>query len=317
MTRIQIQVAGDQWMNPDAVIQEIQNCRGADHLVFEVNNEGPSLQALGIQDVIIKNIADIGVRPDQVWIDRWHNPVELIPFQRCWFPKFSHFFWMSNSYRDATRSAFEDSYALAFFVGRLTLERSIMLWDVSQRWPSHVLISLMHQSGHLPFTLQDVVPPWIQPERASEFMAWIQRPPFNSITGHSVKDQYDPDKTTNRDLVAHYDRFFLELVAETYCLGDTFLPTEKTVRPISQGKPVLVYGPRYFLARLRELGFQTWGDIWDESYDDLAGHDRWQAIMTVADHVISAGTYLDPRIEKISQHNIQVLNDIIIKHGPQ
>ena len=317
MTKIEIQVTGDRWMNPEAVAQQIQNSRGEHSLMFEVNSEGPSLHALGIVDVIAKNIAEIGIQPDQVWIDRWHNPVEPIPFNRAYQPKYSHFFWMSDSYRDATRLPFADRWPMAFFVGRLTFERSVMLWDVSQRWPAQVLISLMRQSGHLNFSLEHVVAPWIDPNRSQEFMTWIQSSPFESITGHRVRDQYIPGNNTNRDLVAHYDRFFVELVAETYCQGDTFFPTEKTVRPISQGKPLVVYGPRCFLARLRELGFQTWGDIWDESYDDLAGHDRWQAIMTVADHVITEKTYKDPRIEKISQHNIRVLNDIITKHGPR
>jgi hypothetical protein len=315
-TKIEIRVAGDRWMNPDEVAQQIQNCRGEHSLLFTVNSEGPSFYALGIIDVITKNITEIGIPPDQVWIDGWHNMKETIPFKRVYQPKISHFFWMSDSYRHATRLPFADSWPMAFFVGRLTFERSVMLWDVSQRWPSQVLISLMRQSGQLDFSLEHVTTPWIDPDRSQEFMNWIQSSPFESITGHSVRDQYIPDNNTNRDLVAHYDRFSVELVAETYCLGDTFFPTEKIVRPISQGKPVLVYGPRYFLARLRELGFQTWGDIWNESYDELTGHDRWEAIATVADHVITAKTYLDPKIEIISQHNIRVLNNIIDKYGP-
>jgi hypothetical protein len=32
---------------------------------------------------------------------------------------------------------------------------------------------------------------------------------------------------------------------------------------------MLIAGSRYSLATLRELGFKTWGDWWDESYDDM------------------------------------------------
>jgi hypothetical protein len=40
-------------------------------------------------------------------------------------------------------------------------------------------------------------------------------------------------------------------------------------------KPVIIFGPQYYLARLRSLGFQTYHDIWDESYDLYSGPERW------------------------------------------
>ena len=46
-------------------------------------------------------------------------------------------------------------------------------------------------------------------------------------------------------------------------------------------KPVLVYGPQYFLARLRTMGFQTYNDLWDESYDLYQGSERWRMIQEV------------------------------------
>jgi len=304
-------------MNRDEVIQNIKNNHNARHLVFEINSEGPSLHALGITDTIGYNISQIGIAPDRVWIDRWHNTVEQIPFRRAYKPRLSHFFWMSDHYRHTPRTPVTHVYPLAFFVGRLTFERAAMLWHVVHRWPTQCLLSLMQQSSPLNFSPSDVAEPWIDCNQKQEFMNWIMSPPIESITGHSVKDQYLPGNNTNRDLVAHYDGFCLELVAETYCLGDAFFPTEKTVRPISQGKPLLVYGPRHFLARLRGLGFRTWGDVWDESYDDLAEHERWQAIKVVIDNVIAIKAYQDPRIQAISQHNISVLNHIIKTYAPQ
>lgn len=333
ITEIQIEVAGDQWMNREIMVQDIQRARGADQLIFNVNSEGASLRALGIVDEILKNISDIGVSPDRVWIDRWHNMVEEIPFHRRYRPKISHFFWMCENYRAAPRLSFPDRYPMAFFVGRLTVERSVMLWHITQQWPSQFLISLMRQSGALPdpeaisvpgvpiasplnFSLRHLVPPWIETDQAPDLLSWIHKPPFASLTGHEVRDQYVAGNNTNRDLVAHYDRFAIELVAETYCLGDTFFPTEKTVRPISQGKPILVYGPKRFLARLKEMGFQTWGDIWDESYDELEGADRWQAMQPVLTHILDQRLWDHDLVRSISEVNKAVLDYLITKHRP-
>lgn len=303
-------------MNRDEVIQNIKNNHNARHLVFEINSEGPSLHALGITDTIGYNISQIGIAPDRVWIDRWHNTVEQIPFRRAYKPRLSHFFWMSDHYRHAPRTPVTHVYPLAFFVGRLTLERAAMLWHVVHRWPTQCLLSLMQQSSALNFSLSDVAEPWIDWNQKQEFMNWIMSPPIESITGHSVKDQYLPGNNTNRDLVAHYDGFCLELVAETYCRGDAFFPTEKTVRPISQGKPLLVYGPRHFLARLRGLGFQTWKDIWDESYDELEGADRWQAMQTVLTHIINKELWNHDLIRSISDQNKSVLDYTIARYKP-
>jgi hypothetical protein len=51
-------------------------------------------------------------------------------------------------------------------------------------------------------------------------------------------------------------------------------------------KPFLVYGPKNFLARLQDLGFKTYNNYWDESYDKLEGPQRWQAMQLVIDDII-------------------------------
>ena len=104
---------------------------------------------------------------------------------------------------------------------------------------------------------------------------------ITSIDSHHVRDQYRPDCNTNLDLLQHYHKFDIEIVCESYTRGQTFFVTEKTIRPLCAGRPVLLYGPRHFLKNLRNLGFQTWGSVWDESYDNLEGPERWKAMQAV------------------------------------
>ena len=56
-------------------------------------------------------------------------------------------------------------------------------------------------------------------------------------------------------------------VSETVCFGRKNHLTEKTFKPIAMGMPFVITGTRGSLAYLREYGFKTFGDIWDESYD--------------------------------------------------
>ena len=70
--------------------------------------------------------------------------------------------------------------------------------------------------------------------------------------------------------VHYYNQTNLEIVAETlghYTHDDTFYITEKTTKPITMKHPFMMLSSFHFLRNLRELGFRTFGDHLDESYD--------------------------------------------------
>ena len=60
----------------------------------------------------------------------------------------------------------------------------------------------------------------------------------------------------------------LYLVTETVATGRRHHLTEKTFKPIAMGMPFIIVGTRGSLKYLRSYGFRTFGDLWDESYDD-------------------------------------------------
>jgi len=60
----------------------------------------------------------------------------------------------------------------------------------------------------------------------------------------------------------------LYLVTETVATGRRHHLTEKTFKPIAMGMPFIIVGTQGSLRYLRSYGFRTFGDLWDESYDD-------------------------------------------------
>lgn len=58
------------------------------------------------------------------------------------------------------------------------------------------------------------------------------------------------------------------VVTETVYFGRRSHITEKTFKPICLGMPFVMASAQGSLAYLRRYGFQTFGDFWDESYDD-------------------------------------------------
>jgi len=60
----------------------------------------------------------------------------------------------------------------------------------------------------------------------------------------------------------------LYLVTETVATGRRHHLTEKTFKPIALGMPFVIVGTQGSLRYLRSYGFKTFGEFWDESYDN-------------------------------------------------
>ena len=67
---------------------------------------------------------------------------------------------------------------------------------------------------------------------------------------------------------------FLWVAAETYCPNGYPYFTEKTVKPIMYKRPFISYGNPGTLTYLRDCGFKTFDNFWDESYDDEKDDDK-------------------------------------------
>lgn len=313
--RIRVAVTGDEWSNREEVLSDIASIASCDQLIFEVNTEGPSLHALGFVDAVGPALARAGIRHQDVYIDQWHNPVEDIPFKRFRKPGLSHFFWMSNSYRHQVADTSLDTHACGIFIGRVTADRAAILYDVCHTPQYNALTSLM-LNPTVPKDFELKLNAWSNEYDAQKILDWLAKDPVTSITGHAVRDQYQSTVDTNAELVKHYNRFGLEIVCETYCVGDAFFPTEKTVRPLAKSKPMVVYGPKGFLSRLRQLGFRTWHEIWDESYDELAGHERWKKIKMVLQRIVDESLWQHPEAQAIADENRLTLDRLIQHHQP-
>ena len=66
-----------------------------------------------------------------------------------------------------------------------------------------------------------------------------------------------------------YDNSWYTIVAETHTSNRFFFATEKIGKPLCAGRIFLVASGKHYLKTLRSLGFQTFDDIIDESYDEI------------------------------------------------
>ncbi len=85
---------------------------------------------------------------------------------------------------------------------------------------------------------------------------------------------------------SHYYQTHISIASET--TQNEWFPTEKTYKSLMLGHPFVVYGGQHSLAKIRALGFETFGHAIDETYDSVPYPQER------ADHLIeslvSAGT---------------------------
>jgi hypothetical protein len=85
------------------------------------------------------------------------------------------------------------------------------------------------------------------------------------------------------DLVADSEIY---VVTETIAQGRRLHLTEKIFKPICQQIPFILVGTAGSLRYLREYGFQTFGNFWDESYDDETDdHVRIERVASLMRHI--------------------------------
>jgi hypothetical protein len=132
---------------------------------------------------------------------------------------------------------------------------------------SHVfhLTSSLH---HVP-TLESVSLVYSFPPRTVEHWSKpVVHPDIKSLLQVPALQQFvNPNIPANGyDFYQHYA---VDIVTETNFHYPSKFVSEKTLRPLLLKTPFLMFGPANFLKYLHSKGFKTFGDVWDESYDQV------------------------------------------------
>lgn len=112
--------------------------------------------------------------------------------------------------------------------------------------------------------------------------------------------------------VEYYSKCFCSIVSEGEFSRPTSSISEKIINSIKAGRPFVLVAPPNSLKCLTDLGFKTFGDYWDESYDSVFDNtSRVNKILQVIDHIDSYSIEqlkeLYNNIKPVIDHNFQHL----------
>lgn len=148
------------------------------------------------------------------------------------------------------------------------------------------------------------------PESAKKFLTAIKQFPQQL----EQQDGYTVGATTQQhtnQLCEFYPNILVDVVAETFTSGNTFFVTEKTVRPMLLKKPFIVMGSKNFMIYLRQMGFRTFYEFWDEDYDGYEGKEKYLQILKLINELstksIDELSLMYEKMQPILEHNYNLI----------
>ena len=158
-------------------------------------------------------------------------------------------------------------------LGRYNLNRFRLAYELDQAFPDDTYITFQPKVSFIQESLKH-----FNNQYARE-LAWLEQKTFDrdltSTHYMGMIDWYDACRKYNNV----WNQYQIEVISETDSISD-FWFTEKTANCLATGKPFVLVSGEGSLARLRDMGFQTFDSVIDESYD-LAKHpyDRIQRLI--------------------------------------
>ena len=124
-----------------------------------------------------------------------------------------------------------------------------------------------------------------------------------------------PNYIGDSRLAYHYSECFMAIVNESRFAQPTANFSEKILHSIRSFRPFILFGPPLTLHYLHDLGFKTFGEFYDESYDDELNHEkRIKKIFKTIDAVDKWDIYrcrvVLQDMKPIFEHNIKVLEQL-------
>jgi len=248
---------------------------------------------------------------------------------------------------------YQSQYLADLFVGRTckhydTGRAWSYYWVLANRWQTRLIFTARHRDDISNLNLDSIHP------NAKKFIlkghetfgdiGAYALPNYdryeNQIWNHAKNQEMPVDALSQLLTVPKYQDFFIPTgvyketlysVLMTDCKEIYF--DEKIARMVICLRPFIVIGPQGFLSRLRDLGFQTFDPVIDESYDQIENdHERWaQAFKSLENLSHQNPQSVYDRLRKRLQHNRKLaynseywisklknyLNFIIEKHTGQ
>ena len=121
-------------------------------------------------------------------------------------------------------------------------------------------------------------------ERELKYVFYTKKKSIFEPDSKSIYQYFGDTKSTH--FKESYDNSYCSLITETSFENNEEHLTEKSFKPFINLHLAIFLAPYKHLERLRGYGFKTFGDFWDESYDDIESPmDRMKAVTSLIKNI--------------------------------
>jgi len=123
-----------------------------------------------------------------------------------------------------------------------------------------------------------------------------------------IPTELDVDLNENRAgeyTRSFYKNTFCSLTSETLVSSDVLFFSEKTFKPIYNLQPFLFLGNPFSLKKLKEFGYKTFSNWWDESYDEEI--DYLKRIKKISKLMVEISMWSEEKCYNVTQEMEEVL----------
>lgn len=272
----------------DLAISVISQMQVNGSVVISTNNEGYSATEYKLYDLLDKICAEFAFDKTKITIETTnkfesHSEYNIVivpfPWPKVTVNKFLRSGLTKEDYLG--KKTFKNTFAT--FNNRPTWYRLCLANHIS-KLPVSSIVTCNTSWDELS---QNFIPfQSLAREAQTEFydiVEFIKTCPRPSPVGYiGDKDQF---ATTVGELFGVYNDLLIDVIGITFATGDTFYIDEKETRPMLCCTPFITYGPTGCLETLRGNGFKTFGDYWDESYDQYCGYERIEKMYATIDKI--------------------------------
>jgi hypothetical protein len=122
-----------------------------------------------------------------------------------------------------------------------------------------------------------------------------------------------PMETAVDPVEKFYKNSLINIINETYFFNNIIHITEKTYKPIAFLQPFILLGAAGSLQHIKDMGFKTFGEFWDESYDtEIDDSIRFTKIVNIVEEISNWAEQkkidFSYKIKGILEYNLNRLN---------
>ena len=127
-------------------------------------------------------------------------------------------------------------------------------------------------------------------------------------------NQY-PMETAVDPVEKFYKNSLINIINETYFFNNIIHITEKTYKPIAFLQPFILLGAAGSLQHIKDMGFKTFSEFWDESYDtEIDDSVRFTKIVNIVEEIANWSEQkkidFSYKIKELLEYNLNRLNTI-------